>query len=134
MKPTFTIILVAVMSLSAAAASVELPSPQPAEETPYSSVAAYLNPGGEAYFYLGTRQWCGQLDALLGQLEGLLEVIPETDGKQMGTAAFDLARKFVNESGFRELEGVGFSVVKEPGGCTTTALSSAAKARPLRRA
>ncbi|NQV34783.1 MAG: hypothetical protein HQ515_18970 [Phycisphaeraceae bacterium] len=116
MKHILTVILVAAMSLSAGAASVELPSPQPAEKTPYSTVAAYLNPGGEAYFYLGTKQWCSQLDAMLGQVEGLLEVIPDTDGKQIGTVAFQLARKFVNESGFRALEGIGFSVVKEQGG------------------
>lgn len=116
MKPTFAIILVVAMSLGAGAASVQLPAPQPAEKTSYNSVAAHLNPGGEAYFYLGTRQWASQLDGVLGQLEGVLDVIPEADAKSMVTVLFQLARKFVNESGFRELEGVGFSAVKEQGG------------------
>ncbi len=116
MKYVLTAIVAAVMCLDAGAVSLELPSPKPAEKTPYSQMAAYLNPGGEAYAYLGTRQWCSQLDGFLGQLEGLLDVIPETDGKQVGTVLFQLARKFVNESGFRELEGVGFSVVKEQAG------------------
>ena len=133
MKHTFTIIVVAAMSIVAGAASVELPSPQPAEKTPYSTVATYLNPGGEAYFYLGTQQWASQLDGLLGQLEGLLEVIPEAEGKEVATVAFQLARKFVNESGFRELEGIGFSVVQEQGGLYHNRLVLGRQARAASR-
>ncbi len=89
---------------------------KPAERTSFREVTKNLDAGGDVYAYLSMETVAKTLDEVIDALEPILKETvergaPDPKKREQGAAAIGMLRKAYEQSGVREISGIGFSSI-----------------------
>ena len=98
-----------------------LTEPQPtftsAVSTSFDAVTAHLDPGGNLYAFIGTRQWMEGISTKVGEWRSVIKDLPgqSPEDQLMIDNVFDLLTELIVRSGIEEVAGAGISgIAVEP--------------------
>lgn len=88
------------------------------EKTSFAEVTAELEQGGEFYLYMSTEQAFADIDGWIVNLKDKMAGVANEDPEQAAAIdqGIDFALKIFRGSGLRDINGVGMSSVRDPGG------------------